>query len=106
MREGSIESGESSSVFYRPEKFDVLVYDGSRGEIRMNARCKGVSGNCIASSSASTFSAMTAFFPGEGKYTLDPLRTDGEASLVCTDVTGPGIRPAEGGAFLLGRGQP
>jgi len=28
------------------------------------------------------------FFPETGKYTLEPLRTDGEASVVCTDVDG------------------
>jgi len=28
------------------------------------------------------------FFPGTGKYTLEPLRTDGPAALVCTDVDG------------------
>ena len=28
------------------------------------------------------------FFPGTGKYTLEPLRRDGKASVVCTDVHG------------------
>ena len=28
------------------------------------------------------------FFPGTGKYTLGPLQTNGEASIVCTDVDG------------------
>ncbi len=86
-REGSIESGESSSVFYRPEKFDVLVYDGSRGEIRMNARSKGER-ELYRKQFGKHLFGDEAFFPGEGKYTLDPLRTDGEASLVCTDVPG------------------
>lgn len=86
-REGSIESGESSSVFYRPEKFDVLVYDGSRGEIRMNARSKGER-ELYRKQLGKHLFGDEAFFPGEGKYTLDPLRTDGEAALVCTDVAG------------------
>ena len=28
------------------------------------------------------------FFPGAGRYTLEPLRTAGSASIVCTDVDG------------------
>ena len=30
----------------------------------------------------------TDFFPGTGKYTLEPLRRDGAVSIVCTDVDG------------------
>ncbi len=36
-REGSIVDGESESVFYRPEKFDVLVYSSAASELRINA---------------------------------------------------------------------
>ena len=28
------------------------------------------------------------FFPGTSKYTLEPLRRDGPASVICTDVDG------------------
>lgn len=41
-REGSLVEGRSSSGYYRPEKFDVVVYDGECGELRMNARSKVV----------------------------------------------------------------
>ena len=40
-RESIIQDGESSSLFYRPEKYDVIVYNPSTGEIRMNAKTKG-----------------------------------------------------------------
>ncbi len=40
-RESIIKDGESKSLFYRPEKYDVLVYSPENGEIRMNARSKG-----------------------------------------------------------------
>ena len=36
-REGSLDGGQTSSVFYRPEKHDVLVYEPALGELRMNA---------------------------------------------------------------------
>jgi hypothetical protein len=40
-REGSLDEGKSGGVYYRPEKFDVLVYNPRLGEICMNARSKG-----------------------------------------------------------------
>ena len=40
-REGSLEGSRASSVFYRPEKHDVLVYQPAIGEIRMHACNKG-----------------------------------------------------------------
>ena len=40
-REGSFDAGQTSSVFYRPEKHDVLVYEPAIGEIRMHAASKG-----------------------------------------------------------------
>ena len=40
-REGSLDGGQASSVFYRPEKYDVLVYEPTIGEIRMHACGKG-----------------------------------------------------------------
>ncbi len=40
-RESIIKDGEPSSLFYRPKKYDVLVYGPENGETRMNARSKG-----------------------------------------------------------------
>lgn len=84
-REGSIEKGQSSSVFYRPEKHDVLIYEPSMGELRMNARSKGEKDLYRKKLGLHLF-ADEDFFPGTAKYTLEPLKADGEASLVCTDV--------------------
>jgi hypothetical protein len=86
-REGSIDDGEPSSVYYRPEKFDVLVYDPKLGEIHMNARSKGEKDLYRAEFGRHIFGSPD-FFPGTGKYTLEPLRTGGRNSLVCTDVDG------------------
>jgi len=36
-REGSIEKGVTTSVYYRPEKYDVIKYDQDVGELSVNA---------------------------------------------------------------------
>ena len=86
-REGSIEDGEESSVLYRPIKYDVLAYDPDLGELSVNARSKAERELYRTLFGLHLFGDV-AFFPGEGKYTLEPLRKDGEKALVCTDVDG------------------
>ena len=86
-REGSIEEGETSSVFYRPEKHDVLVYGPVLGEIRMHACSKGEKDIYRVLFGRHLF-ADEDFFPDTCKFTLEPLRRDGPASVVCTDVDG------------------
>lgn len=86
-REGSIEAGRSSSVFYRPEKHDVLVYQPISGEIGINAGTKGEKELYRKFFGLHLFGSED-FFPGEGKYTLDPLKVRGVDSLVCSDIDG------------------
>lgn len=87
-REGAIgENGESTGVYYWPEKFDVLVYNTVLGEVRMNARTKGERKLYRQALGRHLF-GDAGFFPGEAKYTLEPLRELGEPALVCTDVDG------------------
>jgi len=86
-REGSLDGGRSSSVFYRPEKHDVLVYEPFIGELRMNATSKGEKELYRKKFGLHLFGDQS-FFPGTSKYTLEPLRTRGALSLVCTDVDG------------------
>ena len=86
-REGSLDGDQTSSVFYRPEKYDVLVYDPATGEIRMNACSKGEKEMLRQKFGRHLFNDDD-FFPGTGKYTLEPLRSDGDTSIVCTDVDG------------------
>ena len=86
-REGSIDHGQSSSVFYRPEKHDVLVYDPKLGELRMHACSKGEREIYRAEFGRHLF-GDERFFPGTAKYTLDPLRTQGLDSLTCVDIEG------------------
>jgi hypothetical protein len=86
-REGGIKDGESTSVFFRPETFDVVVYNSTIGEIRMNAGLVGIK-RLYRQKFGKHFFEDEDFFPGTGKYTLNPLKSDGEAALVCSDVEG------------------
>jgi len=86
-REGAIEAGDSSSVYYRPERYDVLRYDGNLGELCLSAENKKISA-LYREKFGLHFFADAMQFPGTAKYTLEPLRTDGAASLVCSDVEG------------------
>ena len=86
-REGSLDGDQMSSVFYRPEKHDVLVYESAVGELRMNACNKGEKEIYRVEFGRNVFGNKD-FFPGTGKYTLEPLRRDGAVSIVCTDVDG------------------
>ena len=86
-REGSLDGARTSSVFYRPEKHDVLVYEPAPGELRMNACNKGEKETYRREFGRHLFGDED-FFPGTGKYTLEPLRTAGPVSIVCTDIDG------------------
>lgn len=86
-RKGVIKDGESSSLYFRGEVHDVLAYDRSLGELRMHAASKGEKETYRKKFGEHLFGDAN-FFPGTAKYTLEPLRTDGEKSLVCADVEG------------------
>lgn len=86
-REGAIRDGESSSVFFRPEEHDILVYNDVLGELRINARSKGER-KLYREAFGHHLFGNRDHFPDTGrKYTLDPLR-EGPESIVCSDVEG------------------
>ncbi|HOZ49070.1 MAG TPA: hypothetical protein PLO37_06750 [Candidatus Hydrogenedentes bacterium] len=86
-RESAIEKGESGSVYFRPAKFDVLVYNRETGELRINA-----TGKTLKRLYREVFGLRLfgdgSFFDGSHRFTLEPLRRDGKASLVCSDIHG------------------
>lgn len=87
-REGSMDvRGKTSSVLYRPERFDIIVFDRTLGELRMNAGTRGEKDLYRSVLGAHLFGGAGCFAPGE-KYTLDPIRTDGRQCLCCDDVDG------------------
>ncbi len=101
-REGSLVEGHSQSIYYRPERFDVLVYNDDLGELRMNARSKVVRDLYREAVGLHIFGS-TGHFPSKKKYTLEPLRT-GSGALVCGDIEGlDSITMKEIQYFWLGR---
>jgi len=86
-REGILDDGKSSSVFYRPERYDVVVYNPRLGDLRIHAATKGEVELYKTLFGRHLF-GEDRYFPSKDKYTLEPLRSDGEASLVCSDIPG------------------
>ncbi|MBI2842680.1 MAG: hypothetical protein HYX78_04710 [Armatimonadetes bacterium] len=86
-REGSMVDGEPGCVYYRPGKHDVLIYQPATGEIGINAGTRGEVDLYKRMLGLHLF-GNEDFFPGDGKYTLKPLRDSGADSLVCSDIEG------------------
>lgn len=89
-REGTLENGEPSSVYYRPEKFDVLIYNPQIGELAIHAGTKGEKQVYCRSFGKHLFGSE-AFFDVEsvdGKFTLDPIIADWRNCVACEDVEG------------------
>jgi hypothetical protein len=87
-RENTVEAdGRDGLVFYRPEKFDILIYYPESGELAAGVRTK---------SARTTYSRIIGkylfddpyYFNVDGclKFTLAPIFTDGAASLSCRDI--------------------
>ncbi|MEY2427239.1 MAG: hypothetical protein QOJ40_124 [Verrucomicrobiota bacterium] len=86
-RESALEDGKSATVFYRPQRHDVLVYDPLRGELRLNCCSKRERDVFLRSFGIHLF-GRPDFFPGTAKYTLAPLVRRGRDCLACADVRG------------------
>ena len=86
-REGVLDDGRSSSVFYRPEQYDVLVYNPRLGDLRIHATSKNEVEMYRELFGRHIF-GDDRYFPSTAKYTLEPVRKNGDASLVCADISG------------------
>jgi len=90
-REGTMEAdGASGSVFYRPERFDVLIYYPDTGELDIYADTKGEERTYCRLFGKHLFGdeAFFLFDDPLAKYTLRPLIDRGRAALVCGDIEG------------------
>ena len=87
-REGAQKGGQSTCVFYRPEKHDIVVYNPAIGELRINAGSDGERNIYRQKIGLHVFGTDDHFPGGHKKYSLEPLRANGAVSLVCTDVDG------------------
>ncbi|MEN6386028.1 MAG: hypothetical protein ABFD79_12645 [Phycisphaerales bacterium] len=88
-REGVLNGSESASIFYRPEKYDILFYWPEYGELAIHSTSEKDQIEYCKILGKHLFN-NEAFFDTSGreKYTLEPLRTDGRAALSCADVDG------------------
>lgn len=86
-RRGIIQDGQSTISFVRPEKYDVVIYDAGRDEIRINAVSQGEKALYLLEFGRHLFGDKD-YFEKNGKYTLEPLRELGEESLACDDIPG------------------
>lgn len=90
-REGTVEAdGDSGSVFYRPEKFDVLIYYPDKGELAIYTETKGERKAYCRYFGKHLFGDIEFFRFDDpvAKYTLQPLIDSGRDALVCSDVDG------------------
>ncbi|MBF0141620.1 MAG: hypothetical protein HQL74_15250 [Magnetococcales bacterium] len=88
QREGTINNGESSSLCYRPEVYDVVFYDRTLGELGI--RASGTKGEKRLYRETIGFHLFKNqnHFPEHQKFTLAPLAIDGANALVCSDIDG------------------
>ena len=88
-REGKIESGQSKTIFYRPEFHDVIVYDRANNELAVfnKSGAKKERTMYLDLFSQHLF-GQAEYFPGAEKYTLQPLIDNGDAALACADIDG------------------
>ena len=66
-REGSLRGEESDCVLYRPEKYDVVVYNPAYGELRINAPTPKIRDLYKDRFGLHLFN-NSAFFPGTGNF--------------------------------------
>lgn len=103
-REPSRKGPRSTSTFFRPEKTDVVIYDATHNELRINASAVADVREYRTQFGRHVFGGDERFVFGE-KYTLEPLKKDGRGALNCRDIPGldsVNLREVEyswGGAF-------
>jgi len=86
-RERSIKKGKSGAVYFQPEHFDVVVYDQTSGDLRVNAENAKAVELYRRSFGLHLFGSEDHFKKAD-KYMLDPLFDKGEDSLACSDIPG------------------
>jgi len=88
-RESTLEEGDKSgSVFYRPEKFDVLIYYEDTGELAICTHTKGeLRAYCtFFGRHLFGYDEYFRFVDPDAKYSLEPLIDNCSDSLVCSDI--------------------
>lgn len=86
-REGSVSHGSSSIEYYRPEKYDVIVYDPPSGTIGVHADGKKLTELYLHGIGLFLFGDERRF-ASRHELTLDPLKRYGICCLACDDIDG------------------
>lgn len=86
-RESAVNGYKSKGLFFRPEAFDVACYVPSTGELRIHAKTKSMR-DLYRRELGVLIAGDPYHFPGDDRYTLDPIMQDGQRSLYCKDVPG------------------
>lgn len=88
-REGKIEDGQSRSIFYRPEFYDVVIYDNENCELAIfNKSGAKKEREMYLALFGEHFFGNVEHFPNDEKYTLQPLIAQGADALACADING------------------
>ena len=77
----------STGTCFRPEKTDIVIVHAAQKELRINASCKPDVRKYREMFGLYLFGDAEKFVYAE-KYSLEPLRAQGEAALRCKDVEG------------------
>lgn len=84
-REAIWDEGRPGTVGFRPEKYDLIIYDERTGELRINARSSAQREHYRKLFGFYLF-GQENYFPGRSKYTLEPLLRDGFGALLTDDI--------------------
>jgi hypothetical protein len=87
QRVGVWQDGQSSTLGFRPDKYDVVVYNNMTNEIRINASSRQIT-HLYRELFGECFFGDRHYFPIDGKYTLRPILDQGSTCLFCDDVAG------------------
>lgn len=77
--------GSQSVHCFRPETFDLIVYNANTEELRINAPSEGRRQFYRRTIGTYIFGREN-HFPGTNKYNLQPLTDNGRDAMVCSDV--------------------
>ena len=81
-RQGTLDEGEPSSVFFRPEVFDVVIYHRPLDSLIVHTELKGVRELYRKTFGERVFGGEK-YFAADGNFTLQPLRDKGARALAC-----------------------